>query len=521
MSEKTSNEINNIPIPKEQENENENEFYPLQTTEPIEIINSKLKKNYLEYNVKIFDKVLYFLFFIAFILLIILFIALLSKGKEFDENNIINYNLISNINETYLDNGTYSTNDKKITVGFLYPSMSGNGISRFMQVTGDNFIRSGKFNVIFITKPPQKKELSFNPAIKRFYCYDNFTIMKYVFKKEKIDFLIMNNYFSSSVINSMKAAGVKTIGIYHGVYFSSMFNNDTTLYNIWKNLDLFDAFVHISADDYYFFNNFGFHRNIFIPNMYTFDQSQTPQADLKSHNIMMLGRLNDKKKGLIYAIKAMALIVKEIPDAKLNLVSSDSKKEETVNIINELGLKNSINFIPFTQNIQKYFLESSVFFFPSLTEAFPMALNEAKAYGLPCVGFNVDYSYPFKKGVIKVEMFDYEALAKEVIKLLKDYDYRIKKGQEAKESLNMFNNNRTTNMWERLFISLNNGENDFQRFRKIVRKKYFNYNSAKFHLEKQFEYIKQYNKFIRCHTLDDFTSLEKINTIKLCENVTS
>ncbi len=29
----------------------------------------------------------------------------------------------------------------------------------------------------------------------------------------------------------------------------------------------------------------------------------------------MLGRLNDKKKGVKYAIKAMELIVKEIPDA--------------------------------------------------------------------------------------------------------------------------------------------------------------------------------------------------------------
>ena len=39
-------------------------------------------------------------------------------------------------------------------------------------------------------------------------------------------------------------------------------------------------------------------------------------------------------------------------------------------------------------------------------------------------------------------MFDYEGLAKEIIKLLKDYNYRVKMGKEAKESLNMFNNNK-------------------------------------------------------------------------------
>ena len=145
-------------------------------------------------------------------------------------------------------------------------------------------------------------------------------------------------------------------------------------------------------------------------------------------------------------------------------------------------------------------------------------MNEAKAYGLPCVGFNVEYSYPFKKGVIKVEIFDHEGLTKEVIKLLKDYDYRMKIGKEARESLNMFNNNRTIRMWERLFNYLI-GEYGFQRYRKLVRKRYFNKNISKIHLEKHFEYIKHYNKFFRCYTPDDFTKLEKINSIKLCENI--
>ena len=297
-----------------------------------------------------------------------------------------------------------------------------------------------------------------------------------------------------------------------------MFNNSTKLYNLWNNLEAYDAFIHISADDYYFMTNLGFQRNIFIPNMYTFDQNETPQSELKTHNIMMLGRLSDKKKGLIYAIKAMSLVVKEIPDAKLNLVSSDPiKNSENENIIKKLNLTNNIIFTPFTQDIQKHFLDSSVFFFPSLTEAFPMALNEAKAYGLPCVGFNVDYSYPYKKGIIKVEMFDYKELAKEVIKLLKDYDYRIKMGKEAKESLNMFNNNATTKMWSTLFYSLLSDEKKFQRFRKNVRKKYYNMEKAITTLEKQFEYVKKYNKFFGCYTLDDFLDAKKIKNIQLCE----
>ena len=70
---------------------------------------------------------------------------------------------------------------------------------------------------------------------------------------------------------------------------------------------------------------------------------------------------------------------------------------------------------------------------------------------------------PYRSGVIKVEMFNYKELAKEVIKLLKDYNYRIKMGREAKISLNDFNNEITTNLWGRLFNALLNGEDEFQK----------------------------------------------------------
>ncbi len=520
-----NNEIASIPVPKIPENESE--FYPLKTSEAIDNINSKINKISSDNKFKLLNQILYFLFILAFILIFFQFISLIAGDKtDISENDDKFTNLLNSNNSKQLNNNSsllldeeISNPEKKITVGFLYPSLSGNGIARFMQVTGDYLIKSGKYNVIFITKPKQKKELDYNSEVKRFYCHDNLTLIKDTCKNEKIDFLIMNNFFSANYINQIKSIGTKTIGIYHGVFMSSMFNNHTKLYNSWKNLDLYDAFIHISADDYYFFTNFKFTRNIFIPNMYTFDPDEAPQSDLKSHQIMMLGRLIDKKKGLIYAIKAMSLVVKEVPDAKLNLVSSDSIGKKYGDIINNLGLNKNIIVTPFTTDIQKHFLESSVFLFPSLTEAFPMALNEAKAYGLPCVGFNVDYSIPFKKGIIKVNMFDYQALANEIIKLLKDYDYRIKMGKESKLSLNMFNNVKTTEMWGMLFNSLLKGEKEFQKYRRAVMKKFYNMTLAKSHLEQQFEYVKEYNKFFSCYTLDDFTSLSKINKIQLCSNV--
>ena len=50
-----------------------------------------------------------------------------------------------------------------------------------------------------------------------------------------------------------------------------------------------------------------------------------------------------------------------------------------------------------------------------------------------------------QKGVILVDLLNYTQMAEEAIKLLKDYNYRKKKGWEAKLSLNEFSN---TDMWE-------------------------------------------------------------------------
>ena len=148
-----------------------------------------------------------------------------------------------------------------------------------------------------------------------------------------------------------------------------------------------------------------------------------------------------------------------------------------------------------------------------------MALNEAKAYGIPCITFDISYSLPIQNGVIQVEMFNHEAIAKEAIKLLKDYDYRIQIGKEAKLSLKRFNNEETTNLWVKLFHSLKNGENEFQKFRIEIEKKYYNDTNIEIKMEKQLNYAKKFNKFFKCHSIKNISNLNYINNIKECKNI--
>ena len=230
----------------------------------------------------------------------------------------------------------------------------------------------------------------------------------------------------------------------------------------------------------------------------------------------MLGRAHDKIKGTIYAIKAMSYIVKEVPDAHLIIATSDSNLENLKNIIKEYNITNNVSFKLFP-NITEIFLNSSVLMFTSLCEAFPMAMNEGKAHGLPVVAFNIPFSPPFQSGVITVPHLHVKALAIETIKLLKDYNYRKIKGKESKLSLNRFTNQETVKLWEKLFDSLANGE--YNQFQKEIEDKYYNEELAREHLMMHYNNGLRYNKYFRCHKFENMLDMNYIKNIKNCTNI--
>ena len=115
----------------------------------------------------------------------------------------------------------------------------------------------------------------------------------------------------------------------------------------------------------------------------------------------------------------MYYIVQEVPDAMLYLFSSDSRIQFLKDLTKQLNLTQNIIFKPSVKNLSEVFWNSSIHMFTSLSEAFPMAMNEGKAHGMPIVGFDVPYSLPYQQGFIGVELFDVKGLARETIKLEK------------------------------------------------------------------------------------------------------
>ena len=436
-------------------------------------------------------------------------------------SNIPNVSIIEDI-KNIINNQTDEIINKnktkeKIGIAFIYSTLYSNGIARFITVTSKNLLKTGKYNIFFITGKPYYKEFSYEPEIKRYIAHNNYTLIRNISKHEKIDIVVLQNVLSTSVVKFYKNLGQKVICMFHGVFMSSMYSNYVESYRSWEQFDSCDSFIFIASDDYYFYNHLGFKNAIFIPNLYTFEPSEIKNSNLTNHNIVILGRLNDLIKGVKYAIEAMQYIVKEVPDATLNLFSSDGRIQFLKNLTRDLNLTNNVIFRSNTYNLSQLFYNSSVHMYTSLSEAFPMALNEGKAYGMPVVGFKVPYSNPYKEGFIGVELFDVKGLSRETIKLLKDYDYRKKKGEEAKKSLEMFKNNETVEIWGRLCDALlsNNSEN-YRKLQNEMEKKYYNEIEARQNLESHYNILLQNDFNLTCHSFDNFTDINYLRKIQKC-----
>ena len=273
-----------------------------------------------------------------------------------EDKNPLGFTIDSTSNEILGENAT----NKKITLAFLYSTLSANGIGRVITVTAKYLIKTGKYNLIFITEKPYNREFSYDKSIKRFYCYNNYTLLRNLSKYEKIDIVVLQNVCSKSVVKFHHNLGQKVICMFHGIFMSAMYGNHVTSYKNWEQFDSCDSYIFIGPDDYYFYKKLNYNNSMFMPNLYTYDPHEIASSNLTNHNIVILGRLNDWIKGVKFAIKAMQYIIKEVPDAMLYLVSSDSRTQYLKNLTRDLNLTKNIIFKGGTFNLTQLFYNSSV-----------------------------------------------------------------------------------------------------------------------------------------------------------------
>ena len=448
---------------KLKENENEIDDNSPIGFEVIELYSDKAKTNIFK-KLKKYYTLIGVLLFVILSLSIFCFFIFANKNKD-EETNPLNYSIKQDGKQSKKDSDTSTSKraavaTEKKTVGFLYP-----WLTSFMVNTGEQFIQSGKYNVIFLTKTPGKKEYSYNKNIKRVTAYYNHKEILKAIKSNNIDYLVINDAYSIIEINWLKSLGIRLIGVLDDIYTSKKSVDQKKVEPNYKNLELYDAFIQETVEDYNNLQKLNLKRNVYIPTLFNIGQQKFQTQLLLNHNIVAFGGLYEKNGGVRSMINSMPLIMKNFPKAKLNIISKDTPSKDLNQLITKLKLTKNVSILPVGEKLSELLSSSSIFIYASSTAICPLVLNEAKANSLSCIISSAILDTPLTNtGVIRTNISNSDLLSKEIIKIYKDNKYRKKTGRDAKLSIDKYNED-IIKLWERLFTSLKAGDEDFQRLR--------------------------------------------------------
>jgi glycosyltransferase involved in cell wall biosynthesis len=150
-------------------------------------------------------------------------------------------------------------------------------------------------------------------------------------------------------------------------------------------------------------------------------------------NVLAVGR-HVAQKGFDLLLRAWALVVRALPDARLRIVGDGPLRAANERLAQELGVQSGIEWLAPTEHIERRFREAAVFVLPSRYEGMPLALLEAQAMGVPAVAFDCPTGpaeiITADTGRL-VPAGDVDGLAQALISLLRAPDLRERMGHAA------------------------------------------------------------------------------------------
>ena len=233
-------------------------------------------------------------------------------------------------------------------------------------------------------------------------------------------------------------------------------NTGVALYN--KHLldkVLSRADIIISPSEYYIDESrfLGKYRDkiVVIPNGINIDDFDIPyskeecrvklELPLDKSIVLFVGNLTPYK-GPDVLVKAMPVIIREVPDTELVFVGSGGMREELGELSKKLRIEKYVKFAGFIEEGLKplYYKAADVFCLPSTlnTEVFPIVLLEASASGIPMVVSDLDtFKCIIEEGYngLFTKRGDEKNLADVIVYLLENEDIREKMGKNGRKKV--------------------------------------------------------------------------------------
>ena len=381
---------------------------------------------------------------------VILFFAFLFYFLSFKLN-------LDSTNSIIIKSQIHNNLNQSIKVAYYCNCIKYGGVERIIALLINKLsdIRLFKQYLITNLKPQEGEYIIPNNTVRLSLIEQNMNLIE-IIKREQIDILIYNFYKKKEMFELTKLNGTKTIFFDHSSVFFWIYrgeiNFNYSFYSLYKKSKYVISLIPFEND--FLFKKWGIN-SILMDNLNTYEYDSVFPSDLKGNNIIMAGRGNDNFKRFDLGIKAMINIIKEIPDALMNIISTPVLK--LVQLIRSFKLNDNVKFIGYQNDPSIYYKNSSLHILPSLSESYSMVLAEAKIFGIPSIICGLDFLVLSKGGTVILYDDDPDIIAKESIKILKNDRYRKKLGKEARKSMKNRKNKYIVNRWINLLSAIYNG----------------------------------------------------------------
>jgi glycosyltransferase involved in cell wall biosynthesis len=330
--------------------------------------------------------------------------------------------------------------------------------------------------------------------------------------KNNIDILIYNFYNCKEIqiLNNLK--NLKTLFYIHQSFLYWIYFDYSKFISLYKNYQNSKYVINlIPFENDFLFKRWGI-KSILMNNFISYEYEAIIPSKLSSKTILMIGRCENKLKRCDLGIKAMKYIIKEIQDCIMNIISEIFPFSTLKSLIQNLSLSNNIHFVGYSSKPETYFKNVSLHIFTSISESFGLVLCETKLFGIPNILLGLDYLTISNGGTIIIYDDNPETIAKESIKILKEYKYRKKLGIEARNSMKKIKNNLIVKKWNKIILSIYNGEKYYQKLRekekKIPKKKAIKL------IKNQLKLLKKRVKIFNKTTLEDLLNFTYMENLK-------
>ena len=217
-------------------------------------------------------------------------------------------------------------------------------------------------------------------------------------------------------------------------------------------------------------------------------------------------------KGLDLMMEAFEKFCEQDDEWELDIIGTGELQDEIMEDARKRKIDHRINFIGYSMEPEKYYLNSSVFLLPSRWEGWPMVIMEAFEFGLPVIAFHtgaMDLIIEDGKTGFLPKAFDTDEFAKAMLALAHDEQLRSQMSVNAIQKSEDFDVKKAVKAWDDLFLRLvDTDKTSFGKEFEVEREDFCQKNQKKIEkFEKKYPLRSSYAWYVKNCPVEDKTIL--------------